>query len=221
VDFAYRTTRDDFRYYPAFPSLSEKNGTILMLRIDPADPAGAGNGSIVSSREYTYYGSYSARLRIPDTGAVQPNIGVCADLTLYDEDSVYGLDEVTLELRLADPKHIYTRISHLDAGESGDPASEQSFLTPSLSSFNASAKFYIYGFDWTEGKISWWIQTSESSSKTVLAETEENVPSQPLRLMFRFYHSKLYPAEGNASSTQAPLYPFELELDWIKYKPLE
>lgn len=217
--FTLHDARPDYRYYSGFPSLSETGKTVLMLRIDPSDAAGADRGCILTSREYTCYGTYSARIRIPDTAKAQPQLGVCVDFSLRDDDPEFGLDECTLSFRLADPKIVYLRTLHGDPG--ADSRKMESVAAPSVKSFNAASRFYIYGMDWTEGKVVFWMQEKSSSEKTVLRECTENVPSQPLRLEIRYYYSKLYPAQGDASTVQAPLYPYEVELDWVKYTPAE
>lgn len=215
-DFAYRDEGDDFRYFSGFPSLSENGNTILMLRLDPAD--GAGNGASISARDYTYYGSYSIRMRIPDIVSVQSKLGVCVDFELFDDDPVYGRDRITLGLRLADRGGVYVSLYHLDA-DGGNPVSIDEAIVPGLSDFNAAAKNYIYGFDWSEDVIAWWVKAKPSADKTILKEIRENVPPQPLRLRLRYYHSANSPTRDNASVTQAPNYPYELETDWIKYTP--
>lgn len=217
VTFARRTDGDDFRYYGAFPSLSERGTTILMLRLDPADPAG--EGAVVTTRDYVSYGSVSARIRIPDITAVQPKLGASADFSLLDQDSVWGTDEYTLGLRLADTGNLYLKSMHQDVGS--EPAVRESVVTPAVKSFNASSRFHIYGMDWAPDKLGWWMKDTENSEKVILYEQTENVPSQPLRLQFRLYHSKTAPAKDNAGATQAPNYPFELEIDWIRYTPSE
>jgi beta-glucanase (GH16 family) len=202
--FTLNQVRDDFRYYPGFPSLSENGKTILMLRVDPKDVAGKDKGAILTSSDFVHFGTISARVRLPDISSVQPNLGVIADLSLFDEDPVFGTDDITLQFRLADKGNVYI----------GDTA-----YKPSVSSFNAASRFYIYGIDWASDKVSWWVKTEKSATKTIIMETTEDVPQEPLRLYFRFYHSKLCPIQGNTSSVQAPLYPFELEVDWIEYTP--
>jgi len=217
--FAYHQTGDDFRYYPGFPSMTENGKDILMLRLDPSDAAEEDNGSIVSTKDYVYYGSYSARIKLPDITSVQPNLGACATLSLRDDDPDFGFDEISFELRLADKKNLYSRLSRREPNSCSEPTVTESVMTPSINSFNSVSKYYIYGMDWTEGKISWWLKTSTTAAKTTLYELTENVPSQPLKLELRLFHSKKRPAKGKASSTQAPLYPYELEIDWIKYTP--
>ena len=219
MDFARRAEGEDFRYYSAFPSLSENGSSILMLRLDTADPEG--KGATVTSKDYVYFGSYSARIRIPDVSRVQAKLGVVAQLSLLDTDPVWGTDEYGLGWRLADAKNLYLKGRHEAAGGDSESILQEWVEAPSLKSFSASSKFYIYGLDWTASELSWWVKTSENAQKDVLARITENVPFQPLRLQFKMYHSKTSPAKGNSATTQAPLYPFELEIDWIQYTPFE
>lgn len=204
--FELNQTREDFRYYPGFPSLSENGKTIMMLRVDPKDAAGQERGSILTSKEFVSFGTVSARIRMPDIAKVQPTAGICVDLSLFDDDPDFGTDDITLQLRLADKERVYV---------------ENSAYKPSVNNYDAASRFYIYGIDWTADKVVWWVKTAASADKTILAERTENVPQEPLRLYLRYYHSKLCPAEGNTSSIQAPLYPYELEVDWIEYTPVQ
>lgn len=103
-DYNYRTSRDDFRYYPGVPSISERKTEVLMLRIDPADAAGAGRGPEVRTKDYTFYGSYSARIRVPDIRKAQPDAGIVVDFSVYDYEKNYGLCEAGFEWILADPE---------------------------------------------------------------------------------------------------------------------
>ena len=217
-DFGYKTEGDDFRFYSGFPSMTENGNTVLMLRFDISDASGT--GAVITSRNYTYYGTYSIRLRIPDIAAVQPKLGACVDFALFDDDKVFGVDDISLSLRPADQKGVYTSFSH-SSPEGGTPLVVSGYEVPGLSGFNPASKFFIYGLDWSEDKISWWCRARQSEDKTILAEITENVPTQPLRLQLRFYHSKQHPAHDNESSTQAPNYPYELEADWIKYTPTQ
>ena len=163
-DFGYRQSGDDFRFYSGFPSLSESGNTILMLRLDPADEAG--KGAVLTSKDYTYYGSDSVRLRIPDVLAVQSKLGACVQFALYDEDEVFGTDEVSLSIDLIDRTVIRTFLSRTEPG--GSPVTVDETIAPELSGFDASSKYYVYGFDWSEGKIVWWFKTKPSGDMTVL-----------------------------------------------------
>ncbi len=101
-----------------------------------------------------------------------------------------------------------------------------------LSGFDASKQFYTYGFDWKPDRITWWILDPNNNSKIVLWDYEgtkifdkslasAGIPLVPIRNKFNFWYDKDKPAQGMAESTQAPKYPFELEIDWIKYEPDE
>ncbi len=198
-----RTTRDDFRYFPAFPSISERNGTVLLLRIDPSDAAGIKRGPSVYANNKCYYGTYSSRLRVPKTTDAQNNVGLCCSLALTSETLT-----VALELRPSDPSAVY--VVYQD--------SEDVIYPVGLS---AESKFYIYGIDWNAGHIIWWMQTSENAEKIVLKDLENDFFKLPAQFSLNYYHSKLKPVKDRPSAIQAPLYAYELEVDWLKYLPLE
>ena len=69
---------EDFRYYSGHPSLSAANTKVMMMRIDPEDGEGWGKGPQVLTKDYTFYGSYSARMRVPDIKKAQKNLGAAA-----------------------------------------------------------------------------------------------------------------------------------------------
>lgn len=208
-DFTLNASRDDFRYYPGFPSLSESGNTILMLRLDTADPAG--EGAQVVSKDYTHFGSYALRLRLPDVVSVQPGLTAMAELALTDDHPDWGFDEIVLGFSLADQKKVRQGIARREAGASGAPSYTGSEIQPELSTFNTAGKYYVYGLDWSADKIAWWFRVTPSGEKNILAETTENIPQQPLRLVFRYFSTKDQPA----------LYPYELEIDWMQYTPSE
>ena len=83
-DFNYRPSGEDFRYFSGFPSLSEEGTSVMLYRMDPADPAGAGRGPEIISKDYTFYGSYSARIKIPDPREIQPNVGAVVGYFTYN-----------------------------------------------------------------------------------------------------------------------------------------
>ena len=210
--FEFFLKENDFRYYPAFPSWTEKGTDLLLLRVDPSDPAGLVQYPCVSTREHTFFGTYSIRLRLPDIKAVQPNIGLNAVFTLAEQDENNGYSTVEMLWKLADPSYLYLR-SIADLKTS-------SFLEKDpVGNFDPSGKYYTYGFDWHRDKLSWWIL--DGSEKHIFAEISENVPCFPSRLQFKLYHSRNYPVEGNANAVQAPLFQYEFEIDSISYEPYE
>ena len=185
--FQKSAVRPDFRYYPAFPSLSESGTTILMLRLDPKDAAG--EGAFVGAAGYIDKGSLSVRMRTPDVASAQSKVGSCAELQLLDPE---GKEAFVLRLKLSEPGKVYVN---------------ESAITPEISGFKACSKFYIYGLDWAEDKLSVWIKTGAKADKQVLTEITENLPDTPLRPVLRFY----------TPSGDLPLYPYELEVNWISY----
>lgn len=106
-NYNYRVGADDFRYFSGHPSLSEKGIDIMMYRIDPDDPAGAGKGPEIISRDYTFYGSYSARIKVPKAYEVQPNVGAVVGYFTYNIDPQFGQSEIDIEWLIADPRIIY------------------------------------------------------------------------------------------------------------------
>ena len=111
-NFNIRKTGDDFRYFSGISSLSEKETDIMLYKIDPEDPAGAGRGPEIISKEFTHFGTYAARIRVPDITKVQPDLGVVVGYFTYHVDQVDGLSEIDFEWLLADPEIIYIGTEH-------------------------------------------------------------------------------------------------------------
>ena len=99
-----------------------------------------------------------------------------------------------------------------------------------ISDFDASKKFYIYGFDWYPDKIIWWIRKDINTDKVILWEykgtdlfTETyapyGIPVLPAHYTASFWHSTTRLAEGLKAAKEAPKYPFEMEIDWMAYEP--
>lgn len=95
------------RLFFGVPSLTEKGTTVMLERIQPTDPAGAGKGPEISSTKRTHFGTYSARLRVPDVKKAQPNVGVVVGYFTYRFTQGFGLSEIDFEWLIADPTLIY------------------------------------------------------------------------------------------------------------------
>ncbi len=67
-NFHYGSTgvKDAFKWTAGASSSIEPASKVLLFKLDPADSAGAGRGPEIISNEFTHYGSYSARYKIPD-----------------------------------------------------------------------------------------------------------------------------------------------------------
>ena len=201
-----RDEATDFRYFPGNVSLSEKGTDVLLYRIDPQDPAGAGRGPEIISKKYTSYGSYAARIRIPDVTKVQPNVGAVVGYFTYNMEPGKSLSEIDWEWLIADPEIVYIgtwtgprgnlqrigRTINLAKGEilytiyrSGKDGNINHPLTgpqnqpetiPAIEGFNAAKHFYTYGFDWYPDRLTWWILHPETGEKIVLWDYQGSTP---------------------------------------------
>src|SRR3954468_14675097 len=66
-------TNADFKWTSGVNSSSEPGTKVLSMKIDPNDRAGAGRGPEIISKNFTHFGSYSTRLKVPRVADVQPN----------------------------------------------------------------------------------------------------------------------------------------------------
>jgi len=91
-NFRYGSTgiKDNFKWQSGVTSEIEPGTKVLLFKIDPADSAGAGRGPEIISNDFTYYGTYSTQLKVPDVRKVQTNTGAVVGYFTYYMDSVYG-----------------------------------------------------------------------------------------------------------------------------------
>lgn len=207
--FNYNIRRSgyDFRYYSGIPSLSEKGTDVMVMRIDTADVAGAGRGPEIASKELTHFGTYSARIKVPDVTKAQPNLGVVVGYFTYRIDPVYGSSEIDIEWLIADPEIIYIgtwtgprgklqrigRTINLAKGIIYDTSyradadkKDRGKLTglqnqpekiAPIKNYNAAAQFYVYGFDWYPDRLTWWIIHPDTNEKIVLWDYQGSTPN--------------------------------------------
>jgi hypothetical protein len=226
---------------------------ILAFRIDPEDAAGAGNGPEIISNNFTHFGTYASRLRIPDVRSIQPDAGAVVGYFTYHADSVPGLSEIDYEWLIADPQIIYIGTW---TGQSGDlrrigrtinlaegiiystsyrerlsgivrpltGRQDQPETIPAIEGYDASSKFYTYGFDWYPDRIRWWMIHPVTADTVVLWDysgSREGIPQNHTRYRFNFWHTDSWAVESNPNSIEKPLHPYETEIDWMSYDPLE
>ena len=194
------------RYSQGIESPSEKGTKIMLFRIDPDDPAGAGRGPEIVSKDFTYFGSYSARLKVPDATKTQPDIGAVVGYFTYHMDNVAGLSEIDIEWLLADPEIIYVgtwtgnrgggglqrvgRVINLAKGiiystsyrvgnGTNYPLTGIQSLPETIQpieNFNATTQFYTYGFDWYPDRVRWWIIHPKTGKKVILWDYTGSTP---------------------------------------------
>jgi beta-glucanase (GH16 family) len=254
-NFLYGSTgvKDAFKWRVGVNSSSEPGTKVILMKIDPADSAGAGRGPEIISREFTYYGTYSARIKIPDVRKVQPNVGAVVGYFTYNMDSIQGLSEIDFEWLLADPTIIYIgtwtgqegklqrigrtidlahgRIYYTisKVGYNGEPTiltglQNQPESIPAIAGFDASAKFYTYGFDWHKDRLRWWIIDPATGQKLMLwdySSSQLGIPLNKTKYRMNFWHTNNWSVETNRQAIEQPAHPFELEVDWMKYEPFE
>ena len=199
-----RRTGNDNRYSPAIASPSEKGTTIMMFRIDPEDPAGAGRGPEIVSKDFTRFGVYSTRIKVPDVTQTQPDVGAVVGYFTYHMDNAEGLSEIDIEWLLADPEIIYVgtwtgmrgslqrvgRVINLADGTIYSTSyrvgngtnypltgkKNQPETIQPVKNFNATSQFYTYGFDWYPDRITWWIIHPETGKKIILWDYSGSTP---------------------------------------------
>jgi beta-glucanase (GH16 family) len=189
--------KEDFKCKFGVPSSIEPKKKILSLKIDPEERAGAGRGPEVISKDFTHFGTYASRLKIPDVSDIQPNVGAVVGYFTYNVDSVPGLSEIDYEWLIADPEIIYIgtwtgprgdlkrigRTINLAKGiiyNTGYKERLSGFTRPytgmqnqpesipAIKGYNAASKFYTYGFDWHPDRIRWWMIHPETADTVVL-----------------------------------------------------
>jgi beta-glucanase (GH16 family) len=187
----------DFTWAFGVDSPTEPGTKILSLKIDPEDVAGAGRGPDISSMKFCHFGTYSARIRVPDVREIQPDVGAVVGHFTYHMNSEDGLSEIDFEWLLADPEIIYVgtwtgprgdlrrigRTINLAEGIIYNTSyredlsgiskilsgdQNQPEKISAIEGYDASSQFYTYGFDWHPDRIRWWMLHPASADTVVL-----------------------------------------------------
>lgn len=243
----------DFTWNMGVESPTEAGTNILSFKIDPDDVAGAGKGPEVITKKFTSYGTYAARLKVPDPRNIQPNVGAVVGYFTYRVDSILGQSEIDYEWLIADPEIIYIgtwtgqrdnsqrigRTINMAEGVIYDSSfrkrdgSDRRMFTGEqnqpekiepIENYDASSQFHTYGFDWYPDRIRWWMIHPTTSDTIVLWDyqgSEVGIPTTHTRYRMNFWHTNNWPVHTNPNSIEKPNYPFELEVDWMLYKPME
>jgi hypothetical protein len=259
----FSTGGSALRYLCGVPSFTEKGTDVMLMRISPSDPAGAGRGPEIATHKSTHFGTYSARIRVPDVKKVQPNVGAVVGYFTYRYSQGYGLSEIDFEWLIADPRLIYIgtwtsdpnnvnnlqrvgRTINLATGQilytnyrsyhdgnrnhnfdPGDDAALSPRTLAPIEGYDASKSFYVYGFDWYPNRLTWWIEHPETQEKIILWDYQgstpnfSGIPQPPTTYLLNFWHTNDWSVDTNPRSTEAPKYPYSLEIDWMKYEPYD
>jgi beta-glucanase (GH16 family) len=195
--YASGGNRAEFTRAFGVDSPSEAGTKVLSFKIDPNDPPGAGKGPEIISNDFTHYGTYSARLKVPDVRKEQPNVGAVVGYFTYHMDRELGLSEIDFEWLIADPTVIYvgtwtgpgkalkrigrtinlaegiiyeTTYREGHQGQRSPITGEQNQpekIAP-IPGFDASSQFHTYGFDWHPDHLRWWMLHPTTSDTVVL-----------------------------------------------------
>jgi len=178
-------------------SSAEPSTSVLSFKIDPNDPPGAGRGPEIISNDFTHYGTYSARIKVPNARSEQPNVGAVVGYFTYHMDDTFGLSEIDFEWLIADPSVIYVgtwtgphdglkRIgrtinmakgiiygTNYREGHQGERTpltglQNQPETIAAIDGYDASSQFYTYGFDWHPDHLRWWMLHPVTSDTVVL-----------------------------------------------------
>lgn len=90
-----------------------------------------------------------------------------------------------------------------------------------IEGFDASAQFHTYGFDWHPDQIRWWMLHPATADTVVLwdYQGERGIPQHPSKYRMNFWHTDNWSVETNPKSLEKPVQHFELEVDWMGYRP--
>lgn len=248
-----RGTKADFKNNAGVESSIENGIKIISFKLDTNDVAGAGKGPEIISKNFTHFGTYSTRLKIPDARTLQPNVGAVVGYFTYHEDKTLGLSEIDFEWLLADPNIIYVgtwtgksgklqrigRTINLKTGEilsTAYRANHDGVNYPfkgrqnkpkklaKIENYDASARFYTYGFDWYSDRITWWLLHPNTGKKMILWDyrgSSRGIPLHASKYRMNFWHTNNWAVETNPLSLEKPKHNFELEVDWMSYYPYQ
>ena len=230
---------------------SDENGKVLSFKLDPKEKAGPGKGPEIISKEFTHFGTYTTRLKVPDPRIIQPNLGAVVGYFTYHDDPKLGLSEIDFEWLPADPEVIYVgtwtgksgelkRIGRTinlakgiiytteyreDHSQTRERLTEKNQNFPekieAIEGYDASAQFHTYGFDWYPDQIRWWMLHPVTADTVVLWDYrgERGIPQHPSNYRMNFWHTDNWSVETNPKSVEKPIERFELEVDWMGYRP--
>lgn len=209
--FRLHNGREDFRYLSSFPSLSELYTDILLLRLDPKDAGGADNGSRITFDTRSSYGSYSIRVKMPDLSRLRLKTDAVFEFGVERKDDDNAVSAISMQWKLSEPTKLTLSLA---SGTAQTPVSKKYDIRMTdiiTNGFDASSRFYTYGFDWKADSVEWWVtDPSTKAKKTIKAENDAS--SVPV--------AAAYINAGAWHTSSAPRYPFEIEIDSISYTEL-
>ena len=111
--------------------------------------------------------------------------------------------------------------------DESDDAANTPRTIPAIADYDASKRFYVYGFDWYPNRLTWWMEHPETGEKIILWDYQgttphfSGIPQSPTTHMLNFWHTNNWPVDTNPNSIEAPKYPYTMDVDWMKYEPFD
>lgn len=173
----------DYTWRSGIASRSEPGISVLALSMDPKDPANPWMGPNMNTPNLCHFGTYAARLKIPDASD-QPDVGaVVGFFTYYNDESrddlpndinengIHDNSEIDFEWHIADPRIIYIG-AYTDYGLSPETAGTDNpvVVTRQISRCINLATGEIYYTKHLDSQ-------PPGSPGTTLTSMEENYPS--------------------------------------------
>jgi beta-glucanase (GH16 family) len=242
-------TQAKFKWRSGKRSKKAEDSQVLSFKLNPRENPGPGKGPEIISNKFTHFGSYSTRLKIPSStqqpnvGAVVGYFTYHDDALLglseidmewliADPEVIYvgtwtgksgELKRVGRTINLA-KGIIYTteyREDHIKHSEILAGVLSMPEKIDPIPGFDASRDFHTYGFDWQDDRIRWWMLHPATGDTVVLWDYlgKRGIPQHPSHYRMNFWHTDNWPVETNPNSLEKPQKRFELEVDWMEYRP--
>lgn len=139
--------------------------------------------------------------------------------TDYD-DATGGQERVIRKINLARGIIEYTRFAKgwgAANTESLAGLEAQPEAIPPLDDYDASKRFYEYGFTWTEHSVVWWMRDNRSQEKIILWNYQgRRISQRPARLLVNTWHSSSWAPEDTPDALKTPQTDLLMEVDWIR-----
>jgi beta-glucanase (GH16 family) len=157
--------------------------------------------------------------------AAEPQSIYLSTWTRYDADT-QASRRAYRKVNLASGTVEYTRFGmdfnpagHRDL--SATPEASQPERIPAIAGYDATARYYEYGFRWAPRSVTWWIVHPESGRRIVLWHyAGPCIPQIPAYAMVNIWHSNTWAPESQPAALGSPRTSIEAAVDWIAYQPL-
>lgn len=87
--------------------------------------------------------------------------------------------------------------------------------------YASDSAYYVYGFDWSADRVTWWMKDPTSGQRIVLWDYQGStrIPPAPAYYMTNVWHTAGWTPPGNPAATEQPTAPVSIWVDWTRYEP--